>query len=395
MYITLGLLGFLAHAVGSQEVLIGDAANALGIAFIALIAILWIVMMTAIGIEAIWAKLNSDPRNFAERWMEGRVLLLTIALGVLGGVAVAFHIVVRLELPVLPIFLVVAAAAFAFLQFSQILAEAFMQYAQLPRGLKRWIDLYASLDPVPNGPTRVKPGQAEVESVETETDAQKQNCLFLPTEIHNRGSILTDHTIYWENFDGFVLRVLHACAETAGSPWRSELPAATAAEDRRAKWRVNHLQPGRWVLNLGSLAAFALLWGRFGDSAPLLFGLPEWARPFDLAIPVLVAWIAAGLVLHLAWRRWVRSEQEQVLRGKPPGRAPWRPFFLMGSVLGLILLAVAAAGLADTSLLQRPTMELTGLFLVFIAAGVGIEVSMRWLLPPPNNDVPGRRVTSA
>ena len=100
MYITLGLLGFLAHAVGSQEVLIGDAANALGIEFIALIAILWIVILTAIGIEAIWAKLNSDPRNFAERWMEGRVLLLTIALGVLGVVAVAFHVVVRLELPV-------------------------------------------------------------------------------------------------------------------------------------------------------------------------------------------------------------------------------------------------------------------------------------------------------
>ena len=47
--------------------------------------------------------------------MEGRLLLLTITLGVLGGVAVAFYIVVRLELPVLPIFLVVAAAAFDFL----------------------------------------------------------------------------------------------------------------------------------------------------------------------------------------------------------------------------------------------------------------------------------------
>ena len=102
-----------------------------------------------------------------------------------------------------------------------------MQYAQLPRGLKRGIDLYASLDPVPNGPTRVKPGQAEVESVETEMDAQKQNCLFLPTEIHNRGSILTDHTIYWE------ISTNWCCGSSTHALRRLEAPGAPSCRRRR------------------------------------------------------------------------------------------------------------------------------------------------------------------
>src|SRR5262245_16389029 len=68
-----------------------------------------------------------------------------------------------------------------------------------PVGLRRWIDLYASADLVPNGPTR---------TVEGEHDSKR---------IWNLHSLFADHTAYW-NRDGFVLRVARACAETAGSP---------------------------------------------------------------------------------------------------------------------------------------------------------------------------------
>jgi hypothetical protein len=205
--------------------------------------------------------------------------------------------------------------------------------------------------------------------VKNETNAQKRDRRFLSHEIYNRGSILTDHTTYWENRDGFVLRVLHACADTAGSLWRSELPAATDAVERRARWRLNHLRPGRWLVNLGALTVFALLWFRFGDSSPL----PVSLRFLVLLVLVFAGWTAAGHLLRLPWRRWVRSEQDQVLRGEVPTGVPWRPFLLMGSVLGLVLLLVAAAGRADASLFQGSAMGLVGTVAVFIAAGVGFE----------------------
>jgi hypothetical protein len=125
-----------------------------------------------------------------------------------------------------------------------------------------------------------------------------------------------------------------------------------------------------------------MLWARFGDTLPLFFGVPTWARPFELALLVLAAWIAVGYLLRLPFRSWVRSEQEQILRGESLGSTPWRPFLLMGSVIGFFFV-VAAAGYADASLLQRSTFELIVLFLAFIAAGVGLELFVRWLVPGP------------
>src|SRR5262249_50333521 len=51
-----------------------------------------------------------------------------------------------------------------------------------------WLDYYASADLVPNGP------------LFDESD-------FVSEEIHNRGSLLWDHTGYWSNTDGFVALV--------------------------------------------------------------------------------------------------------------------------------------------------------------------------------------------
>ena len=58
-----------------------------------------------------------------------------------------------------------------------------------PPGLVRWVDLYASADPVPNGRTKTK-GEDADESI----------------EIWNLGSLIADQTAYWDNRDGFVLR---------------------------------------------------------------------------------------------------------------------------------------------------------------------------------------------
>ena len=48
-----------------------------------------------------------------------------------------------------------------------------------------WVDCYASADPVPNG--RVSP-----------------SAINESREVHNRGSVISDHTSYWENRDEFI-----------------------------------------------------------------------------------------------------------------------------------------------------------------------------------------------
>ena len=105
---------------------------------------------------------------------------------------------------------------------------------QYPPGLPRWMDVYASADPVPNGPTRIEETSAKPTSV----------------QVWNRGACLSDHTSYWDNLDGFVLRVARMCAETAESPWQDKLPLATQGGwlDRRAAWRVGLLRWTVWAI---------------------------------------------------------------------------------------------------------------------------------------------------
>ena len=182
-----------------------------------------------------------------------------------------------------------------------------------PRGLTRWIDLYASADPVPNGPTMLPAANAagapsaEVESV----------------LIWNRGAMLSDHTTYWDNLDGFVLRIARVCAETAKSPWQRKLPDATQMSfaDRLAKWRVGFL---RWAVRINTLfwlLAFSLLWWRHEARVPLPIDLPAWlpawapiaARAAMLAFMMAVAAWATAALLRWPWIRWVRAEQELML----------------------------------------------------------------------------------
>ena len=111
-----------------------------------------------------------------------------------------------------------------------------------PLGLHRWIDLYASADPVPNGPTR---------TIEGKHDSKL---------IWNLGSLFADHTAYWNNRDGFVLRVARVCAETAKSPWTHGLPDEFGLH-RQTCGLAGRLPAGGTLeqrLNLVSAGRFAL-----------------------------------------------------------------------------------------------------------------------------------------
>src|SRR5215831_10750160 len=78
--------------------------------------------------------------------------------------------------------------------------------------------------------------------------------------IWNLGSLFRDHTAYWDNRDGFVLRVARVCAETAESPWTHELPDESDFVDKRAAWRVGFLRTARWISGLTWLVLGVSLW---------------------------------------------------------------------------------------------------------------------------------------
>ena len=189
---------------------------------------------------------------------------------------------------------------------------AVTKHVQHPPGLSRWMDVYASADPVPNGPTRI------------ETSAQ-----VMSVKVWNRGARLSDHTTYWENLDGFVLRVARICAETAESPWQDKLPRATQGGwlDRRAQWRVGLLRWMVWGNRLLWAILLVVLWTRHQAHVPVPFSFPSWSWDWGpslarsailLALVLLAAWAAAAL-LRWPWSAWVRADQEAVLAHKLRG----------------------------------------------------------------------------
>jgi hypothetical protein len=252
-----------------------------------------------------------------------------------------------------------------------------------PPGLSKWMDVYASADPIPNGPTRMDVTSAEVASV----------------KVWNRGAFMSDHTSYWENLDGFVLRVARMCAETADSPWQDKLPPATQAVwlDRRAAWRVRLLRQvvlGNWLL-WGSL--LYLLWKRHGARVPVPFIFPSWFRDWAptaerfivlSSVIVVAAWTSAA-VLRWAWSVWVRAEQEAVIAHRTPDVSTWLRFIGLGfviSALGALAFALVLALESKASmLLADPKFWLDAFYALVITAGLGLilPILVYWLFPGP------------
>lgn len=261
-----------------------------------------------------------------------------------------------------------------FMILSRDLGTVIAQWVRKPDGLHEWIDLYASADPVPNGPT---------ETAQDGTPASRK--------IWNEGSLLTDHTTYWDNLDGFVLRVARACANTAGSAWAAELPNVDAAVDLRAEWRVGFLRLTRWINALLWAWFGALLWFQHHESLPLPVEIPAWLPGPMARFAALILAMAAGawlshFLLRWLWQRWVRTEQEAVLAGKEPSadEAGW--LMVMGFVVWLLLFAVYGFGKhgweALEALLADPKEYLMLPVLAFVYALISYFVLTRWPRPP-------------
>ena len=298
------------------------------------VGVLQLIEATAIYASglAVFALLMWMAKRLSKRWP-----MLIEKLAVPLFVIIAAGVVVFFQLSSLPVTamailgfaaLILFAALFGFI--SDEMRATIAAAVRKPAGLERWVDLYASDDPVPNGP------------ILTDADAADES-----KEIFNRGSTFEDHTCYWDNLDGFVLRVVRECANAAKSSWKDDLPAETELVDQRAEWRVRFLRILRWAIGAFWLPILAMLWIRWGEQVWIPDGASRWVpaaamtwlRFTILAVAVAFAARLIGGVLQLPWRLWTRYEQKQLMSGKAVPE-PWYPLIGMGMFVWIFLLLV-------------------------------------------------------
>lgn len=319
IYAISGLLGFggilawllvaaFLHQTSAIKIFVALAGF---IVFVAVLALVMLALMECIDrIGKCWPAVKKH-----EEWIS--VPIITVLLFV-----VIIPLVRKSDLPILPVSLLLSTVLALIAGIKAILSQEMRSAITMvaaPPQLSRWYDLYASADPVPNGPTRVH--------------TESETCEFKSAPIFNLGSFFADHTAYWDNLDGFVLRAAKACAETAESFWKKELPPESSEAEERAKWRVGCLRLARNAIYLSWLVAAAHLWPLHGKAIPLPFELPAWLAPAAITTARLVifaaaiaaaAWLSVRIV-QLFWQRWVRSEQQLVFARQAIGdkEFPW------------------------------------------------------------------------
>jgi hypothetical protein len=294
-----------------------------------------------------------------------------------------------MNLPLAPVGLLSGLLASLFYAMRTILSPvtqaAVTRPVRYPRGLPRWLDIYASKDPVPNGPTRIEQAHTNLTSV----------------QVWNRGAVMSDHTTYWENLDGFVLRVARVCAETAGRPWQDKLAPATQElwRDQCAARRVRILRWTLWFNIVLWAVILYVLGGRYGTRVPVPFDLSSWFWGWGSRVEqfitlggsiLLGAWITASL-LRWRWSAWVHADQEAVLARTTAEVSGEQTDPFSGQTIILWLLGSLAVALAlgleaeATSPLSDPGAWLlvSGLLVPIWAFATASSWLVDWLLPAP------------
>jgi uncharacterized membrane protein YidH (DUF202 family) len=382
---TLLIFGWLYTGVYSQRTTVKSILLG-AVVFICLMVIGGVLMLTLTGwLSKRAEKQKEEQKEQREDWATW-VTVAVVTITVITAVIVAR----TLDLPfgsVSFLFLALLSLAGSLKSIlSSNMKEVVSEGVRKPPGLPRWIDLYASADPVPHGKTRVVKG-GRLKSV----------------QIWNLGSFLSDHTAYWDNLDGFVLRVARECAQTAQCDWRQQFRSAPRAlDDRRAIWRVSFLRLARWGNGLAWLGALVLLLSKgYEQRVPVPFDLPAWLPPSAqaaaryalLAAIVAVAAWATFYIQCWFWSLWVRAEQDKTLNGESPSGRKWATFFVvaMELIVGLPLILVSTMPRVDlplwSGLRADPrgviTEELIPIFVALVVMARVLAIIIFRLMPEP------------
>lgn len=185
-----------------------------------------------------------------------------------------------------------------------------------------WIDTYASADPVSNGPLTNTPDPSR-----------------LSVEVCNERSMLTDHTSYWANTEGFVPTVARALTYLVPGPWHRLVtlaPESSATGLARRSCRVGALVAMRWS-SIMTIVALAIVrrddWWQVTRWLVMQAGEGlAWLGPGPWSVtaverPPVAVWSATAgatvalLVVRLAarwwWNRWNQQEERLYFTLRP------------------------------------------------------------------------------
>ncbi|MDQ3690811.1 MAG: hypothetical protein M3406_12420 [Chloroflexota bacterium] len=163
----------------------------------------------------------------------------------------------------------------------------------------RWIDLWASADPAPNGPLLHEPAPQHAPDVGDVVDSYK---------VRNLGSTLIDHTVYWSNSGEFIPAIVAGASALAASlgcrtPTWTEVAARARLQDRL----VHLLVAGRvayWAATITILMALYPSWAAIGG--PAVEALQNLPGPPDPGAPdeVVNRWVGAAIIAGIAAAVW-------------------------------------------------------------------------------------------
>ncbi|WP_353813521.1 hypothetical protein [Agromyces sp. SYSU T00266] len=310
------------------------------------------------------------------RWEN--VVLALISLLVLGLVGVVAFTIVDVfrggEVPDWMVALLLfgwpAAAAFLQAMAKQVTAatrDARLQ-ANSRKLAQRWVDLWASADPVNGGPS-TKTVFEQVEEI----------------RLWNHGNVVTDHSSYFANRTEFVTRIVAYALDATRN-----LPASTAGSlERLARVRGDLRQRrGRWLEAFRAALAVGVVAAVFRFSptlAEVVSPVIDWVEallPGRLA-PILGIGpevIAAGIVIALIglacyglalliWAGW-ESIEERAVEGDAAFERGSAPMVVIAGLLTNLALATAALIWFDWSGASR-VMEVAYTLPVLCAVAVG------------------------
>ncbi len=138
----------------------------------------------------------------------------------------------------------------------------------------RWLDLYASHDPVPNGHLSAEFPLAE------------------PQRVTNYASAISDHTTYARNLHQFVGPLLAAIGAQSGAGWIDKLKSGDKELLERGAKKRNRLV--RYLVTVRFVLALGVVWNLYVFEA-WLRKLGEWTLPLWQKLPLVGVWGGARL----------------------------------------------------------------------------------------------------
>ncbi len=246
----------------------------------------------------------------------------------------------------------------------------------------KWLDLFASSDPVSEG--------------YLDLDGHHSRSV----RVTNYRSTLRDHTSYWQNVEEFTSRIAFSLAALSGWPRfdallandRSRARRAIAERQRRTKW----LLLGRW--SAGLTGVLLVLVGRTALTLPdsiarYAHDVPWLSDDFAKSVerqlqePTLRGWLGVALaVVVLAtfhwtvtvrvWNGWDRAARESLVSRKPIKALPQMLTYLVIAFppVAATLLLVGVAGLAA----ELAQLVVGGLAVVAVAVVAPQVFARRW-----------------